>query len=277
MAELRPPTPENRWVGYASVGLGYDDNVALVSNSNVLGISDSEDNFAEAQLALSTPLADAWRIDGGLTLVDYQDLNVYDQLGANAGARYRWRLGDWTNDIGGRMGYSALDGSGFENRRTFSMQSSTELRPELRVRGRYRFNHIEGLNEYEGLSGRRQDFTTRLDWAPTQWHVGVEYQYEVADYDDATLSAKRHQLRIDVERELTTNWDLLFEASRRNSDYDSGDNGSEERTELALTVSRYLTSRWRLVVRHAYTDNQADLPDFDYKGNRFSAGVEATL
>jgi hypothetical protein len=29
-------------------------------------------------------------------------------------------------------------------------------------------------------------------------------------------------------------------------------------------------------VRYAYADNQADVPEFDYERNRFSAGVEAT-
>jgi hypothetical protein len=277
LAELRPAPPASNWVGYAAFGLGYDDNVALVSNANVLGISDKEDNFAEAQLALSTPLADSWRIDGGLMLVDYQDLDTFDQLGANAGARYRWDLGDWTNDFGARLGYTALDGSGLENRRTLSLQTQSGLRPDLRVRGRYRFNHIDGLNEFSGLSGRRQDASARLDWTPAAWDVGVEYQFEVADYDDATLSAKRHQLRVDVERALGADWIVSFEFARRHSKYDLDENGSEERTELALTVSRAFLSRWRWIIRHAYNDNNADLQEFDYRGNRISAGVEAAF
>ncbi|MBL8269507.1 tetratricopeptide repeat protein, partial [Steroidobacter sp.] len=75
LAELHPlaPPPERKWIGYAALGIGHDDNVALVSNSEVLGISDAEDNFAEAQLAFSVPLASAWRIDAGLTAVNYQE------------------------------------------------------------------------------------------------------------------------------------------------------------------------------------------------------------
>lgn len=257
--------------------MGHDDNVALVSDSEVLGISDSKDSFAEAQVALSTPLADAWRIDGGLVLLDYQDLNSFDQLSAYAGARYRWVLGEWTNDVGARLGYSAIDGAGLENRRTLSLQTTRELYPELRVRGRYSFHHLQGLNEYQGLSGNRQDFSARLVWAPADWQVGAEYLLEVADYDDATLSAQRHHLRIDVERAIGVDWLVLFEAARRHSDYDSDASGAEDRTELALTVTRTLTARWLLVVRHAYTDNKAQLREFDYRGNRISAGVEATF
>lgn len=280
LAELRPgPTTssEKTWVGFAAFGVGHDDNVALVSNSEVLGISDSKDSFTEAQLALSTPLADSWRIDGGLALLDYQDLNSFDQLSAYAGARYRWALGDWTNDASARLGYSAIDGAGFENRRTLSLQTRRELHSELRVRGRYSFHHLQGLNEYEGLSGRRQDLSARLDWTPADWQVGAEYLVELADYDDATLSAKRHHLRIDVERALNADWMLLFEAARRHSDYDAEDSGAEDRTELALTVTRTLTARWVLVIRHSYTDNQAQLREFDYRGNRIFAGAETTF
>lgn len=277
LAELRPAAPKSKWLGYAAFAVGYDDNVALVSNANVLGISDAADNFAEAQLALGTPLSDDWRLDAGVVLVDYQDLDSFDQLGVNAAARYRWMLGDWRNDAGLGLSYSAIDGAGFENRRTLSLQTRRQLNPDIYLRGRYRFSHLQGLNDYEGLSGRDQEASARLEWAAADWDLGFEYRVELADYDDATLSATRHQLRVDVERTLIADWSVLFEATRRHSNYDSSEYGREQRTELAVTVMKPLTSRWRLVVRHAYTDNRADLREFDYRGNRFSAGVEAAL
>ena len=67
LGDLTPPPPDRNWLGYASVGAGYDDNVALVSNSEVLGISGTEDSFAEAQLAISAPLTQPWRFDAGLS------------------------------------------------------------------------------------------------------------------------------------------------------------------------------------------------------------------
>lgn len=278
LADLRPAAPrEIPWAGFAAFGLGYDDNVALVSNSQVLGISDSKDAFAEAQLWISTPSSDGWRMDGSVVLVNYQDLDAYDQLSINAGARYRWSNDTWTSDLGARMGYSAIDGAGFENRRTLSLQTSRYLGRELRVRGRYNYHHLDGLNDFENLGGRRQDAGTRLDWSPTHWNIGAEYRFELVDYDDETLSSKRHRLRLDVERELAAHWSVLFEAIRRRSDYDSDLYGSENRTELALSVSRALSARWRVVARYSYTDNTAVSREFDYRGNRISAGVEATL
>ena len=60
------------------------------------------------------------------------------------------------------------------------------------------------------------------------------------------------------------------------SSYDDPENGSEDRTELALAVSRTLSGQWRAFLRYAYADNQAELPDFDYQRNLVSAGVEAS-
>ena len=60
------------------------------------------------------------------------------------------------------------------------------------------------------------------------------------------------------------------------SRYAVEENGTEERAEVLLAVSRSFGERWRAVVRYAYADNQADLPEFNYHRNRIAAGVEAT-
>jgi hypothetical protein len=44
-----------------------------------------------------------------------------------------------------------------------------------------------------------------------------------------------------------------------------------------VSISKAIGDRWRIVVRHAYTDNSADVAQFDYRGNRISASFEAVL
>ncbi|GFE81941.1 hypothetical protein GCM10011487_39410 [Steroidobacter agaridevorans] len=278
LGDVQPAAPTRQWVGYAGFGVGHDDNVALVSNSDVLGISDKADNFAEAQLAFSTPLGESsWRLDAGAMLVDYQDLDSFDQAGLQGGARYRWQLADWTNDAGVQLGYTTLDGSGFESRRAVFIQTGRELRADLYVRGRYRFSDIDGLEEFDGLTGRRHELGAFLDWTRADWDFSFGYRFEIGDYDDDSLSATRHELSFDAEYGFATDWSLLAEASRRRSDYDSDINGNEQRTELALGLTRILTSRWQVFLRYAYTNNDADAAAYDYTGNRFTAGIEATL
>jgi hypothetical protein len=109
------------------------------------------------------------------------------------------------------------------------------------------------------------------------WDFRFGYQLEIGDYDDDALSATRHELSFDAENEFATDWTVLIEASRRRSSYDDDTNGNEQRTELALALTRTLTARWQVFLRYSYTNNDADASDFDYTGNRISAGLEATL
>jgi tetratricopeptide (TPR) repeat protein len=274
---FEPPPATPTWFGYAGFGIGHDDNVALIANSDVLGISDSADDFAEAQFALSMPIGDAWRIDGGVNAVDYQTLDSFDQLGAQVGGRYRWSVGDWINDAGAQLAHTLLDGSSFESRRALFVQTRRELRPDLTVHGRYRFNDIDGHDEFRGLSGRRHELSAALDWVQAAWDFRFGYLLEIGDYDDHALSATRHELSFEAESEFATDWTVSFGASRRHSRYDDHTNGKEQRTELALALTRTLTARWQVFVRYAYANNDADASEFDYTGNRINAGVEATL
>jgi hypothetical protein len=82
---------------------------------------------------------------------------------------------------------------------------------------------------------------------------------------------------MELERSFSTGWAVLLETSFRHSDYDLASNGSEDRAEVALSISKTLSERWRVIVRHAYTENSADVAEFDYRGNRISAGFEATM
>lgn len=274
---LLPAPPQRNWVGYAAFNAGYDDNVALVSNSDVLGVSGVDDSFAEAQLALTAPLGQPWRFDAGLVLLDYQELDRFDQVLAHGGGRYRLNAGDWLNEIGVQFAYATLDGKGFENWQILLLQTSTELRPHWRLRGRYQFGNINGMNDFTGVGGHRHEASAYLGWDHGPWNLGVEYQLDKNDLDDESLSATRQQLAVDVGRTVGDAWVLALQFARRHSRYDVQSNGVENRAEVAFAITRSLSARWRLVARYAYADNAADLPEFDYQRSRISAGVEAIM
>lgn len=271
-----PPPPERNWLAYGSFAAGYDDNVALVSGGDVLGVSGTDDAFAELQIAGAAPLTGPWRFDGGLVLVDYDDLDSFDQLSLNAGARYRVPLGKWTGDAALQLVYSTLDGEGFESKQALLLQAMRPLTEDWRLRARYRFSHINGLSGFSGLDGDKHELGVRGTWRSGPWDVAIDYRFDSTDYADATLSYDRHQVAVDVQRELDDNWTVEVGFSRDHSRYDVTANGTEDRTELTLAVSRNLGGLWRAVVRYAYANNEADLPEFDYSRNRISAGVEAS-
>ena len=83
-------------------------------------------------------------------------------------------------------------------------------------------------------------------------------------------------MSVGAEYELDANWTLQAGLAHDHSSYALTENGSEDRTEIALAVNRDFGSQWRAFVRYEYADNQADLPEFNYGRNRISAGVEAT-
>ena len=272
-----PAPPERNWIGYASFGGGYDDNVALVSSSDVLGISGVDDVFAEAQLAAGGPLSGPWRFDASLMHLDYASLDEFDQLGAQGGVRYRMVLSDWTNYVTAQLAYRTLDGKGFENRRVLGLQASRDLAADWRLRARYRFSDIDGMNQFSGVTGESHDAGVRLSRSGHVWETGVEYSFETSDHDDRNLAARRHQLALDVSRTLSENWMLSLEATVRNSRYDAQANGEEALTEVAVAAARKLGPRWQLVLRYSYTHNDADLPEFSYERNRVTAALEAAL
>jgi tetratricopeptide (TPR) repeat protein len=277
LSALAPQESFRNWLGYGAFGLGYDDNVALVADSDVLGVSDASDSFAELQVALSAPLDRPWRFDTGLLMTDYFDLNEFDQLSLNGGARYQLPMGDGSHEIGLQLVYTTLDGDGMEHKRALTFQTRKTLPLNWQLRARYRLTDMEGLNELAGLSGERHELNARASRSQGPWDLIVGYQFEVNEYDDHSLSSKRHQLQLDAQREVRSEWQIAFELSWRRSNYDARENGSENRAEVALAAIRSFSTRWRLIVRYAYADNSSSRAEFDYQRNRLSASVEAVM
>ena len=273
--ELSVEHTGRNWFAYGSIAGGYDDNVALVSDADVLGVSGLADSFIETQLALTAPLAGPWQFDTGLVLIDYLELNTFDQLGLYAGARYRRSTGRWNNEFGLQLAYSTLDAEGFENRQALALQTSRSFGPEWRLRLRYRGSNVEGLSDFGELSGFRHEANARLSRHYEPWDLSLEYQFEANDYDDDGLSDRRNQFGLTLERRLDGGWVTTFEALWRHSRYDVSANGTEERVELGLSVMRVLSERWRLIARYGYAHNEADIPQLNYQRSRGSLGVEA--
>jgi hypothetical protein len=227
------------------------------------------------QLAFSAPLSTPWRADAGLTFTDYQDLDRFDLLSVYAGGRYRLlQESSWPSEVGLQTAYTTLDHEGFENKRTLLLQTRTQLPADWRLRLRYRLNDIDGLNGFEGIGGIRHEARARVESTYGPWDLGAEYVFETGNYNDESLSATRHEIGFDARRSLFAGWSISVEATRRHSRYDAAGGDTENRNELAIETQRTLTSQWHLVLRYAYSDNDADSAEFDYEGSRISAGVE---
>ena len=170
--------------------------------------------------------------------------------------------------------YSTLDREGFQNKAMLIMQATRLLTEQWRLRVRYRFSDINGLDGFEGLDGTRHELGVRGTWQRGRWDVNVQYRYDTTDYQEERLSFDRHQLLVDAQRDLGENWSVEAIVAFDRSSYYTADNSAEDRAEVELAVSRSFGRRWRAVMRYAYADNRAELPEFDYQRSRVSAGVE---
>ena len=277
LAQLPSPTVERNWVAYGAAGLGYDDNVALVHDNDVLGVSDTADEFTEITLAVSGPLDRAWRLDAGVFATQYESLNEFDQLVAQGGAHYRFDYSGWTNEASIELSHTQLDGTGFENQLLFGVQGLVDLSEQWSLRLRYRYTDVDGLNEFNGLDGTRHDAQARAQRAVGSWQLGLQYDFETNSYSDETLSMRQHKVSVVGERDLARGWWMALDAAQRFSDYKLSTQGHEDRFEAGIALKKQLSPAWRLSARYDYAKNAAKLTDFDYRRNRVWVGAEALL
>ena len=263
------------WIAYGAFSAGYDDNVALIASSDSVGISNSADAFADLQIAISAPVSGPWQFDASMFLVNYADLDAFDQLGVQGGGRYEIETGAWSHQAGAQLAYTTLDGSGFERAASVSWQSATAITASWRFRARYRFLDTEGLDEFEGLTGTRHELALFMDSRGGQWTTQVGYRFDDSSYQEPTLSATRHQFGFETRRALAAGWTTGVEALWRLTHYHLDSAGEERRLEIAIEASRPLSQRWHVILRYAYANNDADQPEYNYDRNRISAGIEA--
>lgn len=271
------PQPTLSWTGYAALAAGYDDNVALVSNSDVLGVSGVDDVFVDGTFVATVPIGESWRVDAGALLLNYKDLSRFNQIMAHGGGRYRLSAGDWTGDVGVQLSYGTLGGDSFQNEQAALLQGSTQLSEDWQLRLAYRLSNVDGLGEFASISGTRHEGRARLIWEANPWRMSAAYQLEDSNLRDEALSMTRHQVAVGVERTLDAAWTIACELARSHSDFDSAASGDEDRTELDASVARTMSSSWQIVLRYLYVDNDADRSDFSYRRNRVLIGVEMTL
>lgn len=278
-AQLARLAPERvlDWNAYASLTAGYDDNVALISNSDVLGVSGSEDAFVDGQFVAAFPVGESWRFDAGAMLLGYPELDQFNQITAHGGARYRMAVGSWAGDAGLQLAYGTLGGDPFQNVQTAQLQGSTDLSAEWRLRLRYRLSNIDGMGDFTGISGTRQEAGLRLGWERNAWRIGAECQLEDSDLRDESLSMSRRQFAVNIEHPLGAAWMVEGRIARSRSNFDSAASGNEDRTDMELSIARLLASNRQIVLRYAYADNEADRSEFNYRRSQIGLGLEMAL
>jgi tetratricopeptide (TPR) repeat protein len=275
-ARIAPAAP--RRAIYLALQAGYDDNVALVADGEVLGVSDTGSGFAEAQFAAAPPLGAGLRLEGSAFLVRYTELGEFDQAGGQLGLIVRRAIGDWHGEAGAGLAFNQLDGDRFEDRRSVALTALRDLAEDWDLRLRYRYQDITGRGPFSSLTGDRHEASLRVRHRADSYRLRLEYRFEINDRESAVVSTDRHG--IDAEWTLGPRGRIqtLLGLSWRHSRYSLAEGSqSERRGSASAGLVGPLMGRWLWTARIDWTRNSSSAEIFDYTRYRALAGVEAVF
>ena len=263
---------------YLAANVGYDDNVVLLSDGDVIGVSDLDSGYGELQFAGLAPIGKDFSLQGGAYLLNYFDLPELDQTGAQLELLYRPQVGDWRLELGAGYSVNLLDGERFEDERGLSIGATRRFGADWRLRWRVDYADIEGKTPYEGLTGDRIEtrFQLRRYLDGQQWQL--EYRFETNDRDDPELSPDRHRIDAEWRRDIGRGLRLQADLGWRHSSYDTPElSWTEQRLVALLGLTGPIAGAWEWVLRYDFTRNDSSVEEFDYTRNRGFAGVQASF
>ena len=271
----RPTAPQRRPLFFLALHGGYDDNVALVADGELLGVSDTESALLETQLAMIAPLPADFRFEASAYLLRYEALEEFDQEGLRLDLYYQRDLGAWRGEIGAGYGLNRLDGERFEDQRGLSLSATRELASRWDLRLRYRYDDIEGRAPFTMLSGDRHEASIRLRQRQENQQLRLEYRFELNDRAGEEVSPDRHSL----SAEWTNTWRAGVQGSLglgwRDSRYSpDGSAWSEQRLVASAGLLGRITRRWEWVLHYDWTRNSASRAELEYRRHRVIAGVQ---
>jgi tetratricopeptide (TPR) repeat protein len=279
LSELRPVEPARaarpRLTAFLAAYAGYDDNVALIGDAELLGVSDTGSALIETQLAAIAPLGHGFRLEGGAYWLQYDQLAEYDQSGLALDLLHRRAMGEWTGEAGLGVAYSRLDGERFEDQRSVVLRAARALAGGWDLRLGYRYDDIDGNQPFTGLSGDRHDASLRLQrYLPGQ-RLRLEYRLEMNDRESKELSPDRHRVEAEWITAMPAGLQGSIGLAWRDSRYSLDDaNWSERRLGASVGLLGQITRHWAWVLRYDWLDNDGSVDEFEYSRQRVVAGIE---
>lgn len=258
------------------VGLGYDDNVALIDESSLpLGATTDSPLVQLFGLLRGRP-RDDWplALDGSLYAVRYSDAGQYDQNALRLGAAYEWASSDWELEAEPYFSHTTLSGDSFERRIGASLAARRALGSgSLRVRLLHEsIDDLEPQFDYIAGTRDRMSFDFRHRYARGRLSLG--YALERNDRAGPGVSPDRNELYAGYEYYLRPAWSLEAQGFRRASRYASLiEPRDEDLTELSLTARRDLHAGWLLEGQCRFGHNASNDPLFSYDRTRVAIGL----
>jgi hypothetical protein len=269
------------WDRYVSLGLGYDDNVELVADNDILQASNQEDGFLDLFVYLRRPLGRDTSTAGSylqsnISYLKYYELDEYD-TGSASLEFFHWRhLGNYQLEGGGGYEYVLLEGNSYEQSPMISLQVKRPLWASSSLRLRYRLNYLDILDDdYDYLAGWRQRAMAELSRKWGDWYGYLAYTLELNDRDDEDYSPTRHSIAAGMNVKFLKNMGAAFYVSYRDSCYDiaAAEDRDEEQLDASASLSYYLPNGWEIACKLQNTHNESNDPAYDYIRNAVTVSV----
>jgi tetratricopeptide (TPR) repeat protein len=278
------PAQTTNWSTLLSVGLGYDDNVTLESDS-LVAVSNTSDGFAEVfgftQGLLSGSRENGWLLKGSLFGDFYFDQTDYSLTDMNLGLYKTFPFSAWDNEAGAYLSYATLGGDSYTQSANLSWNSRREISDQLSLRLRLRLRQIWSLDSLaDAIEGSSSDYRVEGLWRFTSAsRLRGYYELELNDREDSetattfsSLSPTRHTLYADYRFPLTSDWEMKLAGSYRFSRYNDENLESDgevitredDRFKAAVELNRWFGKRSQLLLEYSYTDNSSNIDRYSY-------------
>lgn len=265
------------WVGFVDIGLGDDDNVALVDELSLPATLSASSSFTElaAYAGRSVEGQVPLRLGFSGYVVRYADAPQFDQDAVRFDLDFGWTPGNWRLGAGPYLGETLLDGDGFERTLGVGARAMRPLTEDLALELRFSHDDLDSpSSRFDFVDGTRDRLRIGLDYRAAHGRFRPSYEVEHNDRASANVSPARQRLALRYELSLTDLWFLDTTVSYRRSDYDDLAIPRQERlTEAGTAARRRLPRGWTLSAQYRFADNDSSDPQFSYTSNRVSLAL----
>lgn len=278
-----------KWYSYASFSYGYNTNIKLVPVEVATNTSNSfMDLYASTSGILSGTYTDGYSLDGFAYLLDYADINSYDETQARLGLYKSKKYAAWQTRIGGYYEHSTFGKDPYQRVIGVEARAKRGLQKTNKLSLRYRYNDIKSLfRAYDYLQGWRQQFRTEyLDYTASD-STRLYYELELNDRqnlvrangEQRNYSPTRHKFQAVYRYNLTKAWRIGGEFSYRFSKYQPTptQNRQDDRYRAALEARYKINRQWRVTGRYQRTDNSSTESIYSYTQNLYYVSVGASF
>jgi hypothetical protein len=278
LRELEPDlSSSTHWTGAFGLRAGNDDNIALRDELGLPAGTTTESPLIDIFGSVRSPWRgrNGIRLDGSAYLIQYFDIDEFDQTDLRGRIFYEWRLSDWRFELGTHAGASTLGGDAFDRKVGASGRAVWKFSRGNSAEVRYLYDDVSNADTvFAGIRGSRQQLDVSYRWYSDGHRLVFHYRNETNDRDDPGVSPSRTRLGVDYRYLPEEGWGYDAGVYVRTSDYeDLLTPREEELTSIRAGVTHTLPAEWLAMLDYRYSKNDSSDPTFSYNRGQITLGI----